>query len=196
MLVGWYGFVLVKRVEVKSEFDEFKQSFIANHPDTIYDGKIRDVVNNRVPNHEFMFEQICPMYVDFYNIKVLNNMAEFYTMGKESWGNCVLPEPVENIARQCCDNGIAYMNNPFRYVVVRYPSDNISMNAVMNIYTESKQPLDILKDKIRKRRERIVECSINGLKSVSDGQYTYFIKELDWWHFHTKRITKVEMINE
>lgn len=196
MLVGWYGFVLVKRVEVKSEFDEFKQSFIANHPDTIYDGKIRDVVNNRVPNHEFMFEQICPMYVDFYDIKVLNNMSEFYTKGKETWGNCVLPEPIANIARQCCDNGIAYMNNPFRYVVVRYPSDSISMNAVMNIYTESKQPLDMLKDKLRKRGERIVECSINELKNVSDDQYTYFIKELDWWHFHTKHITKVEMINE
>ena len=195
LLIGWYGFVIGKRWIVHREFSTFTQYFLLEKPDTIYDGYLQDVVNHQVPSHEFVYEQICPMYVDFYDAKVLKNMSEFYTLGNESWGECILPEPILQIAKHCVIDGVAYFN-PMGYVVFRYKNDSIPDKVKLNIHVESKYLVDQIKDLLKKRKERRMEYDLKSLQCVSDGEYSYYIKRIDWWAFHTKRITRVMISNE
>lgn len=195
LVIGWYGFIIGNRSIVHREMDAFTHYFLTEKPDTIYDGSLQYLANNKVPNHEFVYEQICPMYIDFYNIEVLKNMAEFYTLGQESWGECILPEPIHKIAEQCHENGVAYLNS-LGYVVVRYSKDEIPIDKALRIHHKSKYPIAKLKDMLKNRRGKLFECDLLDLYSLSDNEFTYYIKRIDWWHFHDRCITEVSVVDE
>ena len=195
LTIGWYSLIYISRIEVKNEYDIFVEEFLLDKPDTIYDGKLQYIINNKIPNNEFLFEQVCPMYVNFYNIKVLNNLSFFYTKGEDKWGTYILPEPVEQIASYCNEDGVAYLT-PLGYIVVRYKKDNDVNNKIMTVHCESKYLLDKLKDKLRNRNEYLMKNNINELISVSDDEYTYYIKYLNWWHYHSKNVVRVSIGNE
>ena len=122
-------------------------------------------------------------------------MSEFYTLGNESWGKCILPEPILQIAKHCVTDGVAYFN-PMGYVVFRYKNNSIPDKVKLNIHVESKYLVDQIKDLLKKRKERRMEYDLKSLQCVSDGEYSYYIKRIDWWAFHTKRITRVMISNE
>ena len=195
LTIGWYSLIYISRIEVKNEYDIFVEEFLLDKPDTIYDGKLQYIINNKIPNNEFLFEQVCPMYVNFYDIKVLNNLSFFYTKGEDKWGTYILPEPVEQIASYCNEDGVAYLT-PLGYIVVRYKKDRDVNNKIMTVHCESKYLLDKLKDKLRNRNEYLMKNNINELISVSDDEYTYYIKYLNWWHYHSKNVVRVSISNE
>ena len=195
LLVWLYSFSYFHRNTMKNEMFEFTNYFIHNQPDTIYDGKIHETVMNKLPNHQFLFEKIAPMYIVWYNIEIFNRMARFYTKGENVWGNSILPEPIDSIAQHCIDDGIVSIA-PNCYMVVRFPKDSVLMNKSMKVYYKSKYPIDILKDKLRNRDERILTYKLNSLLCVEDDKYLYYIKYIDWWVYHNKRLMRVTIAND
>lgn len=194
-LLSLYSYSYYHRNTMKVTMADFTESFLHNRPDTIYDGDIHNTIMNKVPNHTFLFEKICPIYIAWYDLEIFNRMARFHTNGENSWGTCILPEPIDSITQQCAVDGVAYLN-PIGYSVVRYHQDSIPMDKTMQIYSVSKYPIDKLKDKLRHRHEKMMEYELGNMTRVSDGEYWYYIRYIDWWAYHNRRVTRITIANE
>lgn len=195
VLLSLYSYSYYHRNTMKKTMDDFTEDFLHNKPDTIYDGTIHNAVMNKIPNHKLLFEKICPIYIDWYNLHVFNRMSRFYTNGLETWGSCILPEPVDSIAMHCTRDGDVVLTS-LGYAVTRFDKDSLVDGYDMHIYYESKYPIGKLKDFLRRRNERMLEYTLNELQCVSDEQYSYYIKYIDWWAYHDKKVTRIEVTNE
>lgn len=195
VFLSLYSYTYYNRNTMKKTMDVFTEDFLHNKPDTIYDGTIHDAVMNKIPNHKLLFEKICPIYIDWYDLQIFNRMSRFYTSGSETWGSCILPEPVDSIAMRCTRDGDVVLTS-LGYAVTRFDRDSLIDGYDLHIYYESKYPIGKFKDFLRRRNERMLKYNLNELQSVSDEQYTYYIKYIDWWAYHDKIVTRIKVTNE
>lgn len=195
LLVGFYSYLYYYRSIMKKEMNRFTIEFVQNKPDTIYDGNLHKTFTCDIPNHEFVFEKICPMYLNWFDLETLNRMALFYTNAQEMWGSEILPEPIDSIASRCTENNIIY-HTPLNYMVVRTPKDSATDNLTLNIYVTSKYPIDKMKDMLNGRNEKIIGHSLSNLLSINKDEYTYYVMYLDWWRFHNRQITFFELVEK
>lgn len=190
LLLGGYWYIYYYRSIVQKEITQFTTEFVLNRPDTIYDGHLHYTVSRIIPNHEFLFEKICPMYIIWLDLNIYNRMARFYSEGEEIWGTVVLPEPIDSIVARCTKDKVVYVT-PLNYAVVPIINQSPTEDLYLKIYTNSKYPMDKLKDKLYGRKTRELEIPLSGLRSIKHGDYIYFVSYIDWWRFHNREITNI-----
>ena len=185
---------------VKAEYDKFEQSIYAQPNDTIYDGAIQHVVADKIPQNDFMFEKICPMYFDFYDIKTIQNMTRAYTDGASSWGQYILPEREEDIIARCIpENALNEEQTlyiaPYGYYIIRYAKDSDISNMALQLVSSSRGLYGRISDAIRHRQYKQKEdASLSYMQFVSDDVYNYYIYRLNWWDYHKLNVKSVEIV--
>lgn len=194
LLVG-YGYLYYYRSIMQRAMDQFTTEFVQNKPDTIYDGNIHRTITCEIPNHEFVFKKVCPMYINWLDLKTYNRMARFYSEAEETWGSIILPESIDSISARCIEDRVVY-STPLNYAVVRISKGWDVRNMQLNTHTISKYPIDRVKDILRGRNDRIIETSLSSLLTVDNHDYSYYIMYLDWWRFHNRKISNIELVEK
>ena len=69
-------------------------------------------------------------------------------------------------------------------------------NLRLNTYTTSKYPFDKFKDMLRGRKEKMIETSLISLPIGENNDYTYYIMYIDWWRFHNRKISHIELVEK
>ena len=187
--------VFYYRSIVKCEKDAFDVAFVDEKPDTIYDGGLQYVITEIVPSHPFLFEKICPIEWNFYSLQTMQRMARYYTNAEETWGMDILPEPKDTIIARCIDEnriGNSAYRAPLGYMIVVCPKGE---DGYVNVHTESKFPIDRLKDKLKNREVRDIQYSISGLRCIyEDEENAYYIRYADWWTYNSKYIVGADVV--
>lgn len=180
---------------VKQEKDAFDMAFVAEKPDTIYDGRLQYVLTNVVPSHPFLYEKICPIEWNFYTLQTMQRLSRYYTNAQETWGTDILPEPVETMLSHCTEEkciGNAVYRAPLGYMIVVCPKDE---DGYVNVHTASKFPIDRLKDKLRNREVRDIQYTISDLRYVhEDETNVYYVQYADWWTYNSKYIVGADAV--
>lgn len=193
-LLGLLSIVFYYRSVVKYEKDVFDAEFVAEKPDIIYDGRLQYVITEVVPSHPFLFEKICPIEWNFYSLQTMQRLARYYTNAQETWGTDIFPEPIENIVSHCTEEnriGNYVYQTPLGYLVIACPK---GIKYYLNVHTSSKYPIDILKDKLKKRDVRDINYLLSEQKCVyEDTENAYYIRYVDWWTYNSKRIVGADI---
>ena len=195
ILLGLYSYIYYYRSVMQKEMSNFTTEFLHNKPDTIYDGKLHQTITCEIPSHKFVFEKICPMYLHWLDLKTYNRMARFYTEAQETWGSAIFPEPIDSIVARCIEDRVVY-HTPMNYTVIRMPKGEEVDNLRLNTYTTSKYPFDKFKDMLRGRKEKMIETSLISLPIGENNDYTYYIMYIDWWRFHNRKISHIELVEK
>ena len=195
-IVGLMSTVIYFRSIVKQEKSVFDSEFVAQKPDTIYDGELQYMLMNKVPTHPYLFEKICPIEWNFYSLQTMQRLSRYYTNAQETWGEEILPEPKDSILSRCViENqiGVNVYLAPLGYMIVESPK-NVKGNLM--VHTVSKYPIDKVKDKIKRRSVKNIEYDVFSLKQIAETeQKAYYIKYPDWWTYHDRNIVGADMIS-
>lgn len=199
ILVGFYGYIYHYRAIMHNEVTAFESSFVQERPDTIYDGHLQYVINQTIPQHPFLFNKICPMYVNWYDMKTLRRMAIFLSKGQAKWGTNILPEPVDSIISRCVDSNKISMDEiymaPLFYVILKSDSNSQTPSSMLRLQVKPKFPIDVIKYKLKGLEHRNNDIPLNKLQSVDKNGNRYYLYRPNRWEYNGSKIINASIID-